>query len=122
MCQKIELLDFGMVRYTPSQADVAVFKAISPSSINPNVARWYSHIQSYTAEHESLPGSSTAGEAFISSGDAVPAAAPAPEEEEEVDLFGSNEEDDAEAERIKAQRIEEYNKKKAGKPKAAAKV
>ena len=114
-----------MDSFTPSQADVAVFKAIPPSSIHPNVARWYSNIQSYAAEHDSLPGSSTAGEAFVSSSAGAPATAPAAEEEEDINLFASDdEEEDAEAEKIKAQRVEEYNKKKAasGKPKPAAKV
>lgn len=54
-----------------------------------------------------------------------PAKAPKKAEEEdddEVDLFGSDdEEEDAEAERIKAERLAEYNKKKAGKVKPAAK-
>ncbi|KXN83199.1 Elongation factor 1-beta [Leucoagaricus sp. SymC.cos] len=108
--------------YTPSQADVHVFKAISSdldAKTYPHVARWYSHIKSYDAEYTSLPGSSTPGEAFLG-GAAVPKAA-AEEEEDEIDLFGSDEEDDAEAEQIKAQRVAEYNAKKANKPKAAAK-
>jgi len=67
-----------------------------------------------------LPGSSSAGQAFIESSAA--SADPAGEEDEDIDLFGSDEEEDAEAERVKAQRIEEYNKKKAGKPKTVAKV
>jgi elongation factor 1-beta len=105
---------------------VAVFKAIDaapdPAS-NPHVARWYTHIKSYAAEHGSLPGSSTAGEAFIG-GASAPPAGPAAGEEEEIDLFGSDEEEDAEAERIKAERVAAYNAKKAasGKPKAVAKV
>lgn len=112
---------FNPHRYTPSQADVLVFKGISspPGSANPHVARWYSHIKSYAAEHDSLAGSSTAGEAFI--GKAVQAAAP-DEEDDEVDLFGEDEEEDAEAEKVKAERIAAYNAKKANKPKAAAKV
>ncbi|KAF9054104.1 hypothetical protein BJ165DRAFT_1399395 [Panaeolus papilionaceus] len=107
--------------YTPSQADVVVFKAISAApdaAANPNVARWYKHIKSYAAEFDSLSGSSTAGEAFLG---AAGAAAPAAEDEDEVDLFGSDEEDDAEAERIKAERVAAYNAKKAGKPKTVAK-
>ncbi|KAI0830323.1 elongation factor 1 beta/delta chain [Trametes gibbosa] len=110
--------------YTPSQADVAVFKAIAsaPSaSANPNVARWYTHIQSYSAEFESLSGSSKAGEAFLGGDDAAPAAAAKEEDDDEVDLFGSDEEDDAEAERIKAERVAAYNAKKALKPKTIAK-
>ncbi|KAJ7699323.1 hypothetical protein B0H17DRAFT_1049442 [Mycena rosella] len=108
--------------YTPSQADVVVFKAISsaPSAETaPHVARWYTHIQSYASEHASLPGSSTAGEAFFGSSSAAPAAAA--DDDDEVDLFGSDDEDDAEAERIKAERVAEYTKKKAGKPKTVAK-
>ncbi|CAO3703938.1 unnamed protein product [Rhizopus stolonifer] len=50
-------------------------------------------------------------------------AAPAAEEDEDdIDLFGSDEEEDAEAERIKAQRVAEYNAKKANKPKTIAKT
>ncbi|OJT11311.1 Elongation factor 1-beta [Trametes pubescens] len=109
--------------YTPSQADVAVFKAIASApdaSANPHVSRWYNHIKSYTAEFDSLPGSSKAGEAFLGA-DATPAAA-AVEDDDEVDLFGSDDEDeDAEAERVKAERIAAYNVKKAGKPKTIAK-
>ncbi|KAH9943918.1 elongation factor 1 beta/delta chain [Amylocystis lapponica] len=104
--------------YTPSQADVHVFKAISSApdpSAYLHVARWYTHIQSYAAEHASLPGSSKAGEAFFGS-------AAAAEEDDEVDLFGSDdEEEDAEAERIKAERVAAYNVKKAAKPKTVAK-
>ncbi|KAJ7858683.1 hypothetical protein B0H14DRAFT_3108030 [Mycena olivaceomarginata] len=109
--------------YTASQADVEVFKAISsaPSAeSNPHVARWYTHIKSYTSEFASLAGSSTAGEAFLGASSA-PAPAPAAEDDDEVDLFGSDDEDDAEAERLKAERVAEYTKKKAGKPKTVAK-
>ncbi|KAJ3913491.1 hypothetical protein F5877DRAFT_52287 [Lentinula edodes] len=104
--------------YTPSQADVHVFKAL-PSAPDPslvNVTRWYKHIASYAPEHASLSGSSKAGEAFISS------AAPAPaEEDDEIDLFGEDEEEDEEAERVKAERVAAYNAKKANKPKTIAK-
>ncbi|KAJ6578802.1 hypothetical protein DFH09DRAFT_1148350 [Mycena vulgaris] len=106
--------------YTPSQADVVVFKSITsaPSAeSSPHVARWYTHIQSYASEHASLPGSSTAGEAFLGAS----SAAPAEDDDDEVDLFGSDDDDDAEAERIKAERVAEYTKKKAGKPKTIAK-
>ncbi|KAJ6463538.1 hypothetical protein C8R45DRAFT_1026090 [Mycena sanguinolenta] len=105
--------------YTPSQADVVVFKAISSAPSTPHIARWYTHIKSYTSEFASLPGSSTAGEAFLGASGA-PAAAAA-EDDDEIDLFGSDEEEDAEAERIKAERVAEYSKKKAGKPKTVAK-
>lgn len=102
--------------YTPSQADVHVHKAITavPAEYL-NVGRWYTHIKSYAAEHGSLPGSSKAGESFFGSA--------AAEEDDEVDLFGSDDEEaDAEAERIKAERVAAYNEKKANKPKTVAKV
>merc|ERR1712186_20812 len=44
--------------------------------------------------------------------------APAPaaaDDDEDVDLFGSDDEEDAEAEKIKAQRIADYNARKAAK-------
>ena len=105
---------------------MVVFKAFSspPSgSVSPHVARWYAHIKSYAAEHGSLAGSSTAGEAFIANAEEsgkTPAADD--EDDDEIDLFGEDEEEDAEAERIKAERVAAYNAKKANKPKAAAKV
>ena len=88
---------FLPVSYVASQADVAVFKAISEAPAadsHPHVARWYTHIKSYTAEFDSLPGSSTAGEAFLGAA----AAAKEEEDDDEVDLFGSDEEEDAEFE------------------------
>ncbi|KAI0673179.1 elongation factor 1 beta/delta chain [Trametes maxima] len=110
--------------YTPSQADVAVFKAISAApdaSANPHVSRWYNHIKSYSSEFDSLSGSSKAGEAFLG-GDAAPAVEKKDDEDDdEVDLFGSDDEEDAEAERVKAERVAAYNAKKANKPKTVAK-
>ncbi|KAF7307871.1 hypothetical protein MKEN_01147600 [Mycena kentingensis (nom. inval.)] len=106
--------------FTPSQADVVVFKAISSAPTSPHVARWYSHIKSYESEFATLPGSSTAGEAFLGASDA-PAAAAAAEDDDDVDLFGSDDEEDAEAERIKAERVAAYTAKKANKPKVVAK-
>jgi hypothetical protein len=107
-------------RYTPSQADVHVFTTLGSApdaSAYPHAARWYTHIKSYAAEHGSLPGSSKAGEAFIAT------AAPAAADDDEVDLFcDDDDEEDAEAEKLKAERVAAYNVKKAAKPKAAAKV
>jgi len=89
----------------------------------PNVARWYKHIKSYEAEFSTLSGSSSAGAVFT--GEAAPAPAPAEKEEEagddDIDLFGSDEEVDAEAEKLKAERVAAYNAKKANKPKTIAK-
>jgi elongation factor 1-beta len=117
-------------RYAPSQADVATFKALksAPASAKyPHAARWYKHIASYTDEFATLPGD--ASKAYTTYGPEVttatlnPAKAPAAEEDDdEVDLFGSDdEEEDAEAERIRNERLAEYKKKKEGKTKPAAK-
>ncbi|KAG2130359.1 hypothetical protein DEU56DRAFT_467545 [Suillus clintonianus] len=110
--------------YTPSQADVHVFGLLTvpePSKY-PHSARWYSHIKSYSAEHADLPGTSTAGQAFVQSASAATPAPAAADDDDEVDLFGDDdEEEDAEAERLKAERVAAYTAKKAGKPKAAAK-
>jgi elongation factor 1-beta len=112
--------------YAPSQADVAIFKAIGNAPLL-NVARWYYHIKSFESEFANLPGSSTAGEAFLGGSGAAPAkAADAPakadDDDDEIDLFGSDDEVDEEQERIKAERVAAYNAKKADKPKTAAKV
>lgn len=88
------------------------------------MSRWYNHINSYTKEFDSLSGSSKAGEAFIGGSSEAPAAAAA-DDDDDVDLFGSDdEEEDAEAEKLKAERVAAYNAKKAAseKPKIAAKV
>lgn len=91
----------------------------------PHAARWYQHITSWEAEHPNLPGDKEASAKLFGGASTSAPAAPAKEaaeDDDEVDLFGSDEEDDAEAERIKAERVAEYNKKKAGKAKTTAKV
>ncbi|KAL2133235.1 hypothetical protein VTI74DRAFT_2700 [Chaetomium olivicolor] len=117
--------------YSASQADVVVYKALSavPDAAKyPNAARWYKHIASYEPEFATLPGD--ASKPYTVYGPEVaevtinPAKAPekAEEEEEDVDLFGSDdEEEDAEAARIREERLAEYRKKKENKPKVAAK-
>ncbi|KAK1753411.1 translation elongation factor 1 beta [Echria macrotheca] len=117
--------------FSTSQADVAVFKALksAPDAAKyPNAARWYKHIASYEDEFPTLPGD--ASKPYTVYGPEVaevtlnPAKAPgaAEEEDEDVDLFGSDdEEEDAEAVRIREERLAEYRKKKEGKVKPAAK-
>lgn len=112
-------------RYAPSQADVHVFKLVTQpiGSQYPHIARWFSHIKSYSAEHDTLPGTSNAGQTFVQAA-AVSVAEPEvaeEKEEEDIDLFGSDDEENAEAERIKAERVAAYNARKANKPKAVAK-
>jgi len=119
-----------IVGYTPSQADVKAFQALkAPPNVAkyPNAYRWYRHIASFESEFSSLPGDPTKEYTAYGpeSSDLVvnPSKAPAAEEDDDdVDLFGSDdEEDDAEAARIRDERLAEYNKKKAGKVKPAAK-
>lgn len=88
--------------------------------------RWYKHIASYESEFTDLPGDSAAS--YTTYGPEIneltinPAKAPEAAEDDDVDLFGSDdEEEDAEAERIKAERLAAYRKKKENKPKIAAK-
>jgi elongation factor 1-beta len=101
----------------PSAPDAAKF---------PYAARWYKHIATFESEFSSLPGdpskSHTAYGPESSEVTLNPAQAPAEEDDDEVDLFGSDdEEEDPEAVRVREERLAEYNKKKAGKVKPAAK-
>lgn len=117
--------------YSPSQADVASYKALSsaPDAAKyPHAARWYKHIASWSEDFATLPGD--ASKSYQTYGPEIsevtlnPAKAPAAaeEEDEDVDLFGSDdEEEDAEAARIREERLAEYKKKKEGKTKPAAK-
>jgi len=114
--------------YAPSQADVAVYKALSkaPSGEQyPHAARWYKHIDSYQNDFDGLPGDASADASSYGPTDAtIPAVAPAnaEEDDDEIDLFGSSdEEDSAEKEALTKQRLAEYAAKKALKTKPAAK-
>ncbi|BGP26272.1 Translation elongation factor 1 beta [Rhodotorula toruloides] len=110
--------------YTPSQADVAVYKALASApdaATYPHSARWFKHIQSYEAEHETLPGDASKPASAYGSAAAAPAAAAA-DDEDDIDLFGSDDEEvDPEAEALKQKRLAEYAAKKANKPKTIAK-
>ena len=102
-----------------------VFSALSASpdaASAPHTSRWYKHIQSYASDFSNLPGTSKAGEALTASASAPAPAPAAVDEDDEVDLFGSDDEVDEEAERIKAERVAAYTAKKANKPKTIAKV
>ncbi|CCU76775.1 hypothetical protein BGHDH14_bgh02296 [Blumeria hordei DH14] len=114
--------------YVASQADVAVFNSLSLSptpSAFPHAARWFKHISSYKEKFSSLPGDSSKDhkhygpEKAVENSETPKATA---EEEDDIDLFGSDdEEEDKEAEKLRNQRLEEYRKKKEGKTKPAAK-
>ena len=91
----------------------------------PHVYRWYKHMLSYESEFSTLPGDPS--KAYTTYGPEAtsvpmnPKDAPA-EKEDEMDLFGSDEEEEdpvVVAEREK--RLADYKKKKEGKAKPAAK-
>ena len=116
-------------RYNPTQADVVSFKALKeqpPVELYPHAYRWYNHIKSYEADFSTLPGDPS--KPFTTYGPeqvAVahnPKDAPAAEDDDEVDLFGSDEEEeDPEVVAEREKRLAEYKKKKEGKVKPAAK-
>jgi elongation factor 1-beta len=106
--------------YTPSQADAVVFKAYSaaPADKYPHALRWYKHISSFAAAIAQFPGQAKP----IASYGPTEAAKPAAADEDDIDLFGSDDEEvDEEAEKLKQQRLAEYAAKKAGKVAPTAK-
>ncbi len=120
-----------MISYTPSQADVSSFKALkdSPSAAKyPNAYRWYKHITTFQSEFSALPGDPSksytaygpeAKDLAVNPKDAPKSAEP--EEDEDEDLFGSDEEEDPEAVAQREKNLAAYKAKKAGKEKPAAK-
>ncbi|XP_043276196.1 elongation factor 1-beta' [Venturia canescens] len=104
--------------YQASQADVAVFEALgkAPTAANAHVLRWYNHIKSH--DLKKLPGEKKAPAIFTASKAAATTKA---EEEDDVDLFGSDEEEDAEAAKIREERLKAYAEKKSKKPTLIAK-
>ncbi|KAM7375624.1 hypothetical protein PAMA_014638 [Pampus argenteus] len=113
--------------YVPSQADVAVFEAISaqPSADLCHALRWYNHIRSYQSEKSSLPGVKKPlgqyGPAGVADSTSGSAPAATKEEDDDIDLFGSDDEEDTEAARLKEERLAEYAAKKSKKPTLIAK-
>ena len=109
--------------YQPSQADVAVYQALSgaPSKDLVNALRWYRHISSYSKDLQALPGVKQPVESYgPATGTTAPAggkAAPAAGgDDDDFELFGSDDEQaDEEAERVKAERLAAYEAKKSTK-------
>ncbi|XP_064401541.1 elongation factor 1-beta-like [Halichondria panicea] len=104
--------------WVPSQADVAVFEAMgnAPGGKFINALRWFNQINSYSSDERlTWPGvMKPVGEYGPSgSGASKPGAK---DDDDDFDLFGSDEsEDEAEAERVKQQRLSEYAEKKSKK-------
>jgi len=115
--------------FQPSQADVVVFQALSgrPTVDLTHVLRWYQHISSYGAEKTSLPGvkkhldeyGPTAAKAKAAAD--VKPAVNKDDAEDDFELFGSDEEADEEAERVKSERLAAYEAKKSTKTAIIAK-
>merc|ERR1711997_41781 len=108
--------------FVPSQADTAVFKALSgaPKSDTAHALRWYNHIKSFAAGMDQFAKASKDASAYVSGGDA---AASKDDDDDDVDLFGSDDEsDDEEKKRITEERLKAYHEKKSKKPKVIAKT
>ncbi|CAH1788689.1 unnamed protein product [Owenia fusiformis] len=114
-----------IVGYTPTQADVVVFEALSgtPSSDLYNALRWYNHIASYASQKSGFPGEKKALSEYGPSAAATPAAANDDEDsDDDIDLFGSDEEeDDEDMQKKKQALVDAYNAKKGKKPALIAK-
>ncbi|XP_029613115.1 elongation factor 1-beta [Salmo trutta] len=109
--------------WVPSQADVAVFDAISsaPSTAQCHALRWYNHIKSFQNQKGSLPGVKKPLGQYGPAGVEDKTAADSKDDDDDMDLFGSDEEEDAEAEKLKEERIAAYAAKKSKKPTLIAK-
>lgn len=127
LCLFISLIR-GFNSFTPTQADVSVFKVVTTApdpAKYPHAARWYKHIASYESEFATLPGDplkpyTTYGPDIIE--DKTAATTSGDNDEEEEDLFGSDEEEeDPEAIRLREERLAAYKEKKAAKPQPSAK-
>lgn len=102
--------------FSASQADISVFDSIptAPSSMLIHLRRWYNHINSFQAQRTSIPLAKTQ---FVLHAASVDNAS-----DDDIDLFGSEDEEEAaEAARIKEQRLAEYAAKKSKKPALIAK-
>ncbi|KAH8425988.1 translation elongation factor 1 subunit beta [Aspergillus melleus] len=111
----------------PSQADAVTFKAFSgapDAEKYPHVARWYKHIASFESDFASLPGDSA--KAYTAYGpestDLPTNPKNKPEDDDDMDLFGSDsEEEDPEVVKEREANLAAYKAKKAAKPKPVAK-
>ncbi|XP_063537016.1 elongation factor 1-beta' [Cydia strobilella] len=108
--------------WVPSQADVQVFEQVgkAPAGSVPHALRWYNHIASYTpAERKAW---AAAASPLTAGGKPTAAPAKVEDDDDDVDLFGSgDEEEDAEAARIREERLKAYSEKKSKKPALIAK-
>ncbi|XP_069589777.1 elongation factor 1-beta [Ranitomeya imitator] len=115
--------------YVPSQADVAVFDALSgaPPADLFHALRWYNHIKSYEKQKGSLPGVKKPLGKYgpVNIEDTTDSAAKNAKEDDDddIDLFGSDdeEEENEDSKRIREERLAQYESKKSKKPALIAK-
>jgi elongation factor 1-beta len=90
-----------------------------------HLRRWYRHIASFDDEFAFLPDADlnaiTLGETSQQNASEVERATEA-DGDEDIDLFGSDEEDDEEVIRAREQRFHDYQERQAARPKPAAKT
>ena len=108
--------------YEPSQADTVVFEALgdTPPPSQQHALRWYSHIASYGATKSQFPGVKQSLQE-LGFGDASSAKRKNEDKDDDFDLFGSDDDNNAEAEQLKEERVKEYQEKKLKKPAVVAK-
>uniref|UniRef100_A0A8C5MG94 Elongation factor 1-beta n=1 Tax=Leptobrachium leishanense TaxID=445787 RepID=A0A8C5MG94_9ANUR len=113
--------------YVPSQADIAVFEALSgaPPADLYHALRWYNHVKSYEKQASSLPGVKKQLGKYgpVNIEDTTDTSAKeTTEDDDDIDLFGSDdEEENEEAKRIREERLAQYESKKSKKPTLIAK-
>ncbi|KAL1774723.1 elongation factor 1-beta [Sigmodon hispidus] len=95
--------------YVPSQADVAVFEAVSgpPPADLCHALHWYNHIKSYEKEKASLPGVKKSLGKYGPAGveDTTGSGASEAKDDDGIDLFGSDEEESEESKRLREERL-----------------
>ncbi|KAM9305918.1 elongation factor 1-beta isoform 2-T2 [Gastrophryne carolinensis] len=116
------------LKHVPSQADVAVFEALSgaPPAELCHALRWYNHIKSYEKQKASLPGVKKPLGKYgpVNIEDTTDSAPKESKEDDDddIDLFGSDEEEESEeSKRIREERLAQYASKKSKKPALIAK-
>lgn len=102
--------------FTASQADTSVLDSIpsAPPAALCHLRRWYNHIKSFQAQRTDLPSAKAQYVLHDASGNHA--------SDDDMDLFGSEDDEEAaEAARMREQRLAEYAAKKSKKPALIAK-
>ena len=114
-----------VVGYVASSADVTLAAEVkgSPDAAKyPHLARWASHIASFSDEERSAFAKTQLPASLTSTPAAAPAKAAAKDDDDDdFDMFGSDESDDEEAKAEKEARLKAYQEKKSKKPTVIAK-